>query len=99
MMTGEVQHLRDLLGRDEWPCGIVYRNIAHTGTKKVQACANRILAMLAARDNLANLPRFGRASELPQFRQALGAPNQNDFVHAICGLESADRVGNDRLAT
>ena len=98
MLTGELQHLRDLLGGDKRPRGIVHRNIADTGTEKVQARADRILAMLATRDNVTNLPRFGRASELLQFRQARGASNQNDFIHAARRLESAEWVGNHRPA-
>src|SRR5436189_3441011 len=99
MLTGKREHMRDLLGRDERPRGIMHRNIADTGTEKIQACADRILAMLAAGDNVADLLRSGRPSELLQLRQALGAPNHNDFIHAICALEGVERVGNDRLAT
>ena len=76
----------------------MHRHVAHAGSKKVQAGADRILPMLATRYNMAHFFRSGAPNDLLQFRQARGVPDQNDFIHALRAFESTERMGNDRLA-
>ena len=55
--------------------------------------------MDSARNDVPHFFQFGPPNEFLQIRQALRAPNQNDFIDAFCALESVERVGNDRHST
>src|SRR5712692_6584446 len=98
MLPTALEDAFDLFGRDERTRGIMHCHVAHIFSKLLEAGANGVLPMFAARNNRTDLRPFLIVRGLFDFTKSILPCDKDDLSHAIRALKGADGMGEHRLS-